>query len=66
MNTATETLYIGPEQIIRDWGVSKASAYNIIRKMNEQLKTEHPNALIIPGKINRIWYDEACLKRQKS
>ena len=29
--------------------------------MNAQLKEEHPTALIIAGKVNRIWYEEACL-----
>ncbi len=56
-----ETAYVGPERIMSDWGVSKATAYNIIKKMNTQLQSEHPTALIIPGKVNRVWYEEACL-----
>lgn len=29
-NHTTEPFYIGPQQIMSDWGVSKATAYNII------------------------------------
>lgn len=57
----TEPVYIGPERVMSDWGVSKATAYNLIKRLNDQLKTEHPAALIIPGKVNRVWYEEACL-----
>lgn len=60
-NHTTEPFFIGPQQIMIDWGVSKATAYNIIKKMNAQLKEKHPTALVIPGKVNRIWYTEACL-----
>ena len=54
--------YIGPEQIMTDWDVYRATAYSIIKKMNAQLKEEHPTALIIAGKVNRVWYEEACLQ----
>ncbi len=62
MKKNVETAYIGPQQIMEDWDVSRATAYNIIKKMNAQLKKEHPTALIIAGKVNRIWYEEACLQ----
>lgn len=62
MKKNVETAYIGPQQIMTDWDVSKATAYNIIRQMNAQLKEKHPTALIIAGKVNRIWYEEACLQ----
>jgi len=69
MKKSVETAYIGPQQIMEDWDVSRATAYNIIKKMNAQLKKEHPTALIIAGKLNRIWYEKACLlqanKRRK-
>ncbi len=57
------TAYIGPKQIMEDWDVSRATAYNIIKKLNAQLKKEHPTALIIAGKVNRIWYEKACLQQ---
>ena len=65
MKNETATAYIGPQQIMEDWDVSRATAYNIIRKMNAQLLKEHPNALIIAGKVNRFWYDQACLNETK-
>ena len=62
MKRKSKTAYIGPQQIMEDWDVSRATAYNIIKKMNAQLKKEHPTALIIAGKVNRIWYEKACLQ----
>ncbi len=57
------SIFIGPNEIMNDWNVSKATAYNIIKRLNCELKEKHPTALIIAGKVNRIWYDEACLKK---
>ena len=65
MKNDTATAFIGPQQIMEDWHVSRATAYNIIKQMNAQLKKEHPTALIIAGKVNRIWYEEACLLSNK-
>ena len=59
------TAFIGPERIMNDWNVSKSTAYNIIKRLNKQLKNEHPSALIISGKVNKIWYDEVCLRRNE-
>lgn len=66
MKKLSEPAYIGPQQIMEDWDVSKATAYNIIKKLNAQLIKEHPTALIISGKVNRIWYEDACLRRYQS
>lgn len=55
--------YVGPETIMKDWNVSKSTAYNMIKKMNIKLKQVHPTAIILPGKLNRVWYEEACLIR---
>ncbi len=44
-----------------DLGVSRAKAYEVIKDLNEQLKKENPKALVVAGKVNRIWYEEACL-----
>ena len=60
-----ETAYVGPEEIMESWDVSRATAYNIIRKMNEQLRKAHPTALIIAGKVNRKWYENSCLITQE-
>lgn len=62
MNQIEKPAYIGPHEIMKDWDVSKATAYNIIKRMNAQIQKEHPTALIIAGKVNRIWYEEACLQ----
>lgn len=62
MKENISTAYIGPQRIMEDWDVSRATAYSIIKKMNAQLKEEHPTALVIAGKVNRIWYEEACLR----
>lgn len=59
-----DAIYIGPQQIMEDWGVCRATAYNLIKEMNEQIKKEHPSAITMQGKVNKIWYEEACLKRR--
>ena len=51
-NIDNETMYITPEHIMTEWGVSRATAYNIIKDMNKRISAEHPNALIVPGKVN--------------
>ena len=55
-------LFIGADTVMYDFGVSKAKAYDIIRQLNEELKKEYPKAIVVAGKVNRIWYEEACLK----
>ncbi len=55
------TMYVGAQEVMEDWGVSKPKAYVMIRELNEQLKTEYPKAIIVAGKINRRYYEEACL-----
>ena len=54
--------YIGAETIAEEWHVSKATAYSIIRQLNNDLKKQYPAALVISGKVNRKWYDRACLR----
>ena len=58
---AGKSLFVGPAEIMENWGVSRCKAYGIIRELNEELKKVHPKALIIAGKVNRKWYEEACL-----
>jgi hypothetical protein len=45
-----------------DLGVSRAKAYEVIRELNAAMKAENPKAIVVAGKVNRIWYEEACLK----
>lgn len=62
MNKEKEPLFIGVDTVMFDLGVSRAKAYDVIRELNEELKKEHPKAIVVAGKVNRIWYEEACLK----
>lgn len=63
MSNDSDSLYVDAEQVMKDWGVSRATAYTLIKRMNEQIKRAYPSALIIAGKVNRLWYNEACLRR---
>ena len=62
MDKEREPMFIGADTVMYDFGVSKAKAYDIIRELNEELKKEYPKAIVVAGKVNRIWYEEACLK----
>ena len=54
-------MFVGVDTVKYDLGVSKAKAYEIIKDLNRELKEQNPRALIVSGKVNRIWYEEACL-----
>ena len=58
-------LFVGVNTVQFDFGVSRAKAYAIIKQLNESLKAENPKAIIVAGKVNRIYYEEACLKTQE-
>ncbi len=58
-----EKIYVGVYEVAKDFDISKQKAYQIIKQLNKQLKDNCPTAIIISGKVNRIWYEEACLKR---
>ena len=62
MNKEKEPLFVGVDTVMFDLGVSRAKADDVIRELNEELKKEHPKAIVVSGKVNRIWYEEACLK----
>ena len=53
-------LYVGVETVKQDLGVSRAKAYEIIKELNNSMKAEYPRAIIVSGKVNRIWYEEAA------
>ena len=65
MNT-NEPKFVTAEIISEDLDVSKSQAYKIIQSLNRQLKAEHPNAIIIAGRVNRKWYNEALLDTDKN
>lgn len=52
--------FVDAEEICNDWEVSRATAYRMIRSMNEQLRKMNPNLIIIAGKVNRQFYEECC------
>jgi predicted DNA-binding transcriptional regulator YafY len=53
-------MYVDAEEISRDWGVSKPTAYRMIRSLNDKLRSMNPNLIIISGKVNRQFYEECC------
>ena len=54
-------LWVDAETIAQDFDISKTKAYQIIRELNQQLKAARPTAIIFAGKVNRKWYEAACL-----
>ncbi len=56
-------MFVGVDTVQYDLGVSRAKAYNIIKDLNRKLHEANPKALIVCGKVNRLWYEEACLMR---
>ena len=59
----TNKIYVNATEVASDFDVSLPKAYQIIKKLNNELREAHPTAIILSGKVNRIWYEEACLKR---
>ena len=62
MNNINDSFFIKADTISEELGVSKPTAYKIIQNLNKQLKKEHPNAIVIAGRVNRIWYYNALLQ----
>ncbi len=55
-------LFVGVDTVKFDLGVSRAKAYDVIKQLNRELKKQNPRAIVVAGRVNRIWYEEACLK----
>ena len=62
MSKNEKALFVNVETVQNDLGVSKAKAYQVIKDLNEQLKKKYPMAIVVSGRVNRIWYEEACLQ----
>ncbi len=62
MKDKTKTLFVNVETVQSDLGVSRAKAYQIIKELNIELKKKYPMAIVVSGRVNRIWYEEACLQ----
>lgn len=61
MTEQRQPLFIGVDIIKNDLGVSRAKAYEVIKELNAEMKARNPQAIVVNGKVNRIWYEEACL-----
>lgn len=55
-------LFVGVDTVQYDLGVSRAKAYDVIKQLNKEMKEQNPRAIVVTGKVNRIWYEEACLQ----
>lgn len=58
---AEEKMYVNADEVALDWGVSKSQAYKIIKKLNSQIRSQYPEAIIISGKVSRSYYNRCCL-----
>ena len=48
------------KEIIADWGVSRAKAYEMIKDLNKRFREINSNFIVINGKANRKFYEESC------
>lgn len=55
-------MFVGVDTVQFDLGVSRAKAYEVIKQLNKEMKELNPRAIVVAGKVNRIWYEEACLR----
>ncbi|WP_080651778.1 hypothetical protein [Butyrivibrio fibrisolvens] len=56
-------MYVGVDEVCADWGVSRSKGYAIIKQLSNQMKDENPKFLTMAGKINRFYYEEACMRK---
>ena len=59
-----KTMYVGVKEVMEDWGCGKSKGYEIINQLSKQMHEEKPKLLVMRGKINRVYYEEACLQRE--
>lgn len=52
----TETVFMTAQEVADCLGTSKAFAYKVIQKLNREMEKE--GYLTIPGKINRVYFNE--------
>lgn len=48
--------FVGHEEVMQDYGVSRAKAYALIREMNSKLESR--GYCVIRGKVDRRFYEE--------
>ncbi len=59
----TKPMYVGVDEVCAEWGVSRSKGYAIIKQLSDQMKAENPKLFTMAGKINRCYYEEACMKK---
>ena len=63
MEETKKTAYVDVEEVCRDWGCSGSNGYAVSTQVSQQMMEELPELLVMSGKINRIYYEEACMRR---
>lgn len=52
-------MFLGVKDVMEIMGISESKAYEVIRRLNNQLKEE--GYLTISGKVSRAYFEEKCL-----
>ena len=52
------TEYVGVDKIMEMFKCRKGKAYQIIREINEKMKVDYPNSIIIKGKVSIAYIEE--------
>lgn len=50
------TMFISAQEMAENLGISKSSAYKLVRQLNDQLKEQ--GFFVISGKVSRSYYEE--------
>ena len=53
-------MYVDVNEVCRDWGVSTAQGYKMIKQLNNRMLEINPNLIVLAGKANRKFYEENC------
>ena len=56
-------LFMRSEEVAKELGVSRAYAYKLIKKLNEELRAK--GYLVIEGRLNREYFMEKIYKNGK-
>ncbi len=62
----SQKMFVDVNRVMSDWSVSRAKAYQIIKTLNQKMKKENPNVIVIAGKLNRKFYEENCYGLSKN
>lgn len=63
MRESRDRMFVDVNEVCRDWGVSRAQGYKIIRELNRRMLKLNPNLIVIAGKANRRFYEENCYEK---